>query len=93
MGIAGRLAISFVAVGVLAAVANVIVIKGVSIVEITRVAATPTEVAAPILPPAPVSTQELPVGLNASAVADAVDQFDAATAVRAQFTNPENDAR
>lgn len=97
IGIAGHLGISFAAVGVLAAIANVIVKEGNSIVEITRLeASAPIEIRVeePRSDPPPVlAPPVISVDAMRAAITDAVDRYDAAIAVRAQIARVENDAR
>jgi diguanylate cyclase (GGDEF)-like protein len=90
IGISGHLGISFAAVGVLAAIANVIVEQGVSIIEITRVASVP--VAKSVERPR-VTVAPAPLDAPLSRLADAADRYEGAIAIRAQVANPENDAR
>ena len=96
IGIAGHLGTSFLAVGVLAAIANVIVEQGVSIVEITRVASAPAamEIEDRYIDPPSRFTSPIPsVDGERAAFSDAVDQYDSAIRLRAQIPNPENDGR
>ena len=96
IGIAGYLAMSFAAVGVLAVVANLIVEQGISIVEVTRFeVAPPAPVEQPlvasslaVVPAAPEpSSPEIP------ALADAVERYADTVAVRVRTPSDENDAR
>ena len=96
MGIAGRLGISFAAVGVLAAIANVIVEQGVSIVEITRFTSPPLTIRGEdaFSDPPPVSIRLVPaLDSMRSALPEAVDQYDVAVGVRTQIASPENNTR
>jgi len=96
IGIAGHLAISFAAVGVLAVVANVIAEQGISIVEVTRFAAAPPvpriepQVVAPSRAVAPTIASK--PNADAADLADAVERYAAAVFVRAQAPGQENDA-
>jgi diguanylate cyclase (GGDEF)-like protein len=95
IGIVGHLVISFAAVGTLAALANIIVGQGVSIIEITRVASAP--VAEPVAIPVEQPRTERPpapsVEADRSGLIEAIDQYGQAIGARAQNANGENEAR
>ena len=97
IGIAGYLAISFLAVGVLAVAANLLVEQGISIVEVTRFEAVPAAplgeqqsvaLSSVVVPPTPQApSSEIP------ALADVVERYADAVAVRVQTPSEESHAR
>jgi diguanylate cyclase (GGDEF)-like protein len=91
VGIVGRLGLSFAAVGILAAIANIIVEQGVSIIEITRVAVAPvtTPLEEPRSEPPPVPNLDA----TRSSLVEAVARYGEAVVVRAQNATAENDTR
>ena len=97
IGIVGHLGISFAAVGILAALANIIVEQGVSIIEITRVTSVPAPVPIAVAIPVEHPRSEPPplpsLDVKRSDLVDAVDQYGQAVVVRTQIANAENDAR
>ncbi len=93
VGIAGRLGLSFAAVATLAAIANVLVAQGISI--ISRPTSNPVVIAAvpPEKPAAEVAIPAPKSPLNADRLREAIDRYDRSVRASARTASPEDDAQ
>ena len=91
--IAGHLLISFAAVGLLAVIANVIVLRGVAIIEITRYSSQPVvvQVDKPVVATPDESLSPAPSKI--AGLSETIDRFEHAVIVRAHIVSPESDAQ
>ncbi|MEO8465166.1 MAG: EAL domain-containing protein [Gammaproteobacteria bacterium] len=93
IGITGRLALSFAAVGILAAITNVMVERGVSTIEITRFRSAPTAVSAPQADAAAIPASEPTPDALISQLTENVGRYERAIAARVQTPSAENDKK